>query len=1503
MRHAVGAKRRSRRAKWRWWQVLCRIAAVVVLALAGAYVTLPWWAPTGLLRGHLAGGLSRQLGLEATIGQLSLSWSDGVEIRDLTLASPGQSGGETVAEISRIRADFSPIDFLIHRKVSWMELDEVRLLAHVDQDKTVKFLPLEKLSSGPEIKRISVRQGKVTLRFDQQDRELLLEVRNLQYVAGRVQRLGRVTMSAVLEPHGSATPISLNVAAGAGEDSAADARINFTRLDLAELGLPELLNLPLRKLSGRCSGSLDLRINSQLQVDHFSFDLAISKLEVQPNQGPRLPVIDTAHLRIAAVSDLVGPDLMGQQIKIQSASVLLPGIELTGQAQIFTDVRTGQWEAIRSLDVSGRIYPTQLAALLTGGSGLPGELAVAGPVAVTLASKHKGARVELDLTADATAAEIRRTEQIIKPAGRQLQVELAGVLDDRSWDFTTADNSSKLRLGGNGLQVRGTLRNVRRLAERWGKLGRELPLQVALEDLAHVEAEGWLEIRELESLRDVLPGQAAALKDLELRGSVGAWCSSAPGEAGSVHAELKIDVPAETALRFGWDFTTPAEKPTALRLAATIDTVRQSARDIQFELSLGDGRFRVADATLDLGKDDGKPMAFDLGGRFEAKNLQDLRGCFPRLSAAGIVLSGQAQGSCRIQSGHGLDQATVKVDLTGAAVAWQRWLTKPADQQSDVQIAIKRDDKAPEDRKTAVECMWSWPQEKARLTLSASLPEFTIGRMPQAMRVEAAAEIQDATWLVRSCPLLKERLAGGKLGGALMLNASGALQGRVLGLDVHCDAEKLEYVSGGEVRRAKSAGVPLRLDAKCNLTGQADKTVVALQKLAVKLAGNRLDLSGELSLKGKIAFGEKLWPQPALQEFRLTADASCGFDAPLCALLPELARKVQQHTLDGSAQVHAEVRGDREWILLDMQMDASKLSVGPTEISFEVEEGEPPDTFGPLSKPGDMPTRIDVQARAPGDLSRLQIANLCLRADQHELLADGSADLILQANGLPGKVGKTKGHAAFKTAHAETLHQLLPKTKEYDLAGDLSVETEFYDAADGWRIPYVTLRCDELRAKHRGKDLTFHGEAVLRDVRRIKAEVPKTDEWVEIDGIRVKDVRLEQRRIFAIGRFLTDGLKFQLGQNQGWLVADVRDLPFTPAGSVRLLAEYLDDKDLRDWLEPPEEGSLRDRKLSKRVEIALGRNAETLIDFVRPYAPRARLDVQASIDHFRSFDATVDRYYDVRQVALNVSASQGLVEVEYGAGLNGGSIRAKHIVNFQDPNLVVSSESAMQDVIAMENIQPQLAKYFPGNTVYGNFSRTEKVQAPLRELLAGGMDVRYPVRFVGTAETVATDGLVEGRAAPRFVAAIFPGLNLAKYRYSRMTGFATFRPDGVTENDMIFSGHVYDIYIEGTTDANNIGEYTLGPILLGTPQSPRWNRDWRLGRIPILKLRARIEGGKMHDEEVSYPWPNETFGEILIRNNPIYRIWVNLQRNRLKQASAAGAEKIPLTQPVEGSPK
>jgi hypothetical protein len=168
-------------------------------------------------------------------------------------------------------------------------------------------------------------------------------------------------------------------------------------------------------------------------------------------------------------------------------------------------------------------------------------------------------------------------------------------------------------------------------------------------------------------------------------------------------------------------------------------------------------------------------------------------------------------------------------------------------------------------------------------------------------------------------------------------------------------------------------------------------------------------------------------------------------------------------------------------------------------------------------------------------------------------------------------------------------------------------------------------------------------------------------------------------------------------------------------------------------------------------------------------------------------------------------------------------------------------------------------------------SRTMRTQQPLNALLMHARDERYVTRQQGESRTTLIEGVTQGKAAPPWLTRFFPGLDLVEYSYNRMVGFSTIKADGMVENDLIFSGRQYDLYVEGRTDAQQVGNYTIGVILVSGPQSPDFNHQNRLGRVPLLKWRARIVDGKRVDEEVSYPWPNEAAFDVFVKNNPLIR--------------------------------
>jgi len=1443
------------RSKRRWWQVVSRAVALGLLVLAGAYVTLPFWAPSGLLRRWLAGQLSQQIGVEVRIEGVSLSWSRGVELSGLTIASPRGFGPEPLAVVERIRAELAPMNMLFRGKLEWMELENARLFARIDEAGKNNLEPFGKLLSPLEIDRVGIRQAAATLKLPGRKRPIRLDISDFQFLAGRRHRLGRITMSAGLVQSGSHAPLSLHLSAtGGAKQIAARAAVNFTNVELGQLALGEILKLPVSKLAGQCSGLLELQVNSQAVVDRFGLNLTIRRLDVQPRTGPRLPVIDEASLRISAAYD----PLSGK-LELQSASVRIPGVDLAGRATIFTDIRGGHWEAIESVDLKGVLRPLPLLALLTGRASGPGELVVDGPVNVQLGARRSGARVAVNLAADASSALLRRSGRLIKPAGRALSMELSGSFDWRNRRF--AAERTALAIGKNRFAGTGTLDDVRRLIGRWAEAGRQTSLpQTVLEQLAHLDWVGSWEIRELDSLRELWPPLAAALKDVDLRGVITGDYSI--GNSASEQVRLGLKIPAPTHLAVAGTFVKPPAAEINLKLAGTIDAAQPGLKDLDIALTVGQGHLHVDRGYLSF-SDGGEAripsMTVVSEGGFQAEKLRAMLACFPKAVQNQLDLSGVINGQYAMRLGREASEVTIKADLAGLGLAWAEVFCKPAGQPGTIQIDLLPNRIGQSAGANSLAMTWGCPD--AKIVATAVFPGPGGDDHISQGTLQAHAEIKNARWCVQSAPLLREYLSEAKLAGPLRVDASASWGGRKLELDVGCNADGVEYVSSGRLRRVKPAGVPLRI----HLTGSLQKTAgyamtVDVRRAAMDIAESRLSLCGRAILDTeRPGSNEKLRPLRAVKQLNATINTSCVINEQLCKLLPELAELVGECELAGSFDAATNVNTDGESVSIRSHIDAGRLSagrLGPFALSWRAPEAKDSTIkLGPFIKPAGMNAEAELEITTPVDLSQMHVNNLHARVGGLGLLASGKLDVTVGPNGLPESLNLRRTQLSIGTKHAETLHQMAPALKQYQLAGDGFLEMTWTDAAGG-RISHAAINAGRLTGMYRGKNVAVAGSVLLE--------------------------RLDLRRgaLPEIGAVKTDGLEFRIGDNHGWVIADIVNLLKNPAGTFCVLVEDLNDKDLLDWFVPPDAPPERKRKLTAEDTEELLRRCERKVSDVQKYLGAASLAGRVSINRLKTFDASVQRFYEARHVELDAQTDAGLATIRYAAGLNGGSIRARHDIRLTDAIPAVTSQVELRGVTATPNIQPQLAKYFPGNTVYGYFNRTEKITVPLCDLLANATDWRYSLRPVGTGKTVTTDGLLEGRAAPRFITRIFPGLNLTKYKYNKMTAFAEYRPNGLAVNDMIFSGRKYDIYMEGTTDVQNIGRYEIGLILLGSPQSAEWNHAWKQGRVPILKLKARIEGGKLYDEEVTYPWPNETLGVMLLKNNIFYRIWLNMRNKK-----------------------
>jgi hypothetical protein len=1497
----------SKRAKprQRWWQRLLRLAVLLALLGGAAYVSLPWWLPRAWLRDVLARRLSQTAGASVRIAELDLTWGGGLELGGLTIDTSLQAGALPLASVSLLRADFSPLD-LLRGKLAWMEMDSPRLYLRANDDGDVDLSPLSRLLKSDVITElISIHRAAVVLTLPYRVEPFNLDVGDVQILAGRFYPVGQLTLAAGLHQGASLAPVTFRFSEGPRDESLVGrAKLSFQGLDLEALGLPQVPWLPLRhfrRLSGLASGELELAATTEGKVNQFRLDINVARLDAQPAVGPELPVFEQAWIRLEA-----GFDFLSGRLDLHSAQVRLPGMDLTGGAVAYLD-NLGQWDRISSVQVDGTVYPQQVAALFGGGKE-PNDFQVTGPVAVHFTGREPnqarsaGPALQLTVGAVATGAELRRGDYVLKPAGRRLEVTLAGDLDANDWSYAAAGEQVVL-LGGNEFRGTGTLSKLRQLTERWSAGGPDLPhpghpaggdrpwsAWDVPPDLSHLHWNGSWEIRDLPALAELWPAVGSLLAPVRLEGKITGECFIGQEEGNEIilHAAL----PRGTWLSVPGVLVKPVDQDARLVLAARLDGPRSQWNDIDLLARMGEASLHLHGGSLGLVGDDNAEPVLVAQGQWELLGLESLLKLVDSPAAAGLDLRGAMEGSGSIVIGPAAASGSIEVKADRAALRTGAWV-KPELQPAYCTLQFSTQPS---------EAGWTHSRLSAQYRSPGGVISAKVAALPSADNArgnaglaradcEFRADIEDAAWLVQSCPPLGRLLEGGRLSGPAHLAGGARWEGGDLDGNVSLDGAGLDLAAPGGAA-VKRAGTPLAMRLEGALFyARAPSAAVKLdlRRLELAAANCTADLGGrcEIDPSAHVAgIGDLTRALPSA-----TLSASFHVDRSAGDLVPDLLPALRQFGVDGQAN------------------GSCRLDVGGTiELKSSVELGGVCVAVpGGFSKPAGMPGRAQAIISLSRDLSSVDSLEVLASLGESNLAVEGKAKLALTGAGAP-RLWQASGGLAVTVGDASQWATFLPLLAVYEPNGELRLTAQWNDES-GFAVSKAEVQTAGLGAAYRGRRVSLAGDlqadgvtqviATLQQVARAQAEgrsgLPARRSSDDGIGSRASTRTgpygspdlpdgATPPSPLRVARVSTDGLEFRADENHGWVVADVTGpLGAAPSGRVRVLAELLDVKDLADWLADPhapgaaktgEAGGACAVQLTPAEAQKLEDDARRGIALLRRAIERSELDIRFEIDRFRTFDADVCQAYEVRQMVIQAAASKGKLRMQMAAGIGGGTFRRTQETNLADENPAISCDTAFQEVLASQSTRAQLTRFFPGNTVNGSFDHSEKLTMPLSSAVANMIDPRAPLHASGPGETTAITGVMEGRAAPQFVTSIFPGLNTTRYNYNRMRAFTRQFPDGSAQSDMIFDGESYDLYMEGTTDPNNIARYETGIILLSRPQTPELNHDLKLGRVPLLKIKARIQGGKLYDTEVSYPWPNEALGTMFIRNNPFYRLWV-----------------------------
>jgi hypothetical protein len=218
---------------------------------------------------------------------------------------------------------------------------------------------------------------------------------------------------------------------------------------------------------------------------------------------------------------------------------------------------------------------------------------------------------------------------------------------------------------------------------------------------------------------------------------------------------------------------------------------------------------------------------------------------------------------------------------------------------------------------------------------------------------------------------------------------------------------------------------------------------------------------------------------------------------------------------------------------------------------------------------------------------------------------------------------------------------------------------------------------------------------------------------------------------------------------------------------------------------------------------------------------------------------------------------------EFRCALNDGTIGGKMVLDFRSQPPVATLSYSASNLKMAANLKPFIDTTFPGMQVFGTLT----TRAAFTLVLA---ENAFPA---GGGETVLTDGILEGPAAPEYITSVLPGLKLTQYRFNRMSNDFENKENGDTDNRMIFQGKAYDIYIFGVTRADGQIEYSLGVDLSVSLGSKVLSRTLDQGKLPLIYYTGRIKGTRYAEgPNIRYVLPHEFAYDVFVRRNLLLQL-------------------------------
>ncbi len=504
---------------------------------------------------------------------------------------------------------------------------------------------------------------------------------------------------------------------------------------------------------------------------------------------------------------------------------------------------------------------------------------------------------------------------------------------------------------------------------------------------------------------------------------------------------------------------------------------------------------------------------------------------------------------------------------------------------------------------------------------------------------------------------------------------------------------------------------------------------------------------------------------------------------------------------------------------------------------------------GPLDKPGGVPLRTDIQGNVQTFRDgrnvphvRLTVADASCQISNLEW--KGQAEVVGELTAGDVQLVSAKVAGSGQSQQLGELVSLVPPAKPWQLRGHVAWDgTCTFDREKGWRLEDL--------------DVGFWPvEGELWDVPlRVEGLLNFQQDEVATTGLAAKVGSTEGRFTFHAVR---DGNVLVNQFGAAFAMIDVDEL----VGLYKKASE--------EFAKP----------ISSQPVTTQGASAPP-IDLARSVS-----DFSGQTDGLRFTMKPGRDPVRMRLLSWDGSLTSGNLNVELVGAFEGGSLTAQ-VTGKLDGKTPLKIHYRAERSQPTPLTQWVVVRSFPGMRVDGPVT--------LDETLIIDPNSKAPA-IPSSGEMIVEGGEVSGAAAPRSIQRLFPKLELAKFRFSRLHNWFEKDAQGKTVNRMIYRGSPWSMYMNGWSQADGTFRYEIGVDMLGPIESEYWATADR-GRVPLFIKTGQVIDGKIRDEVIRYLYPQQILGRILKDNLLTITYYAVRQRVVGGRPPAPRPVPAPATQP------